>query len=318
MNSKIIIEPLVSIIVPVYNGANFMREAIDSALAQTYRNIEVIVVNDGSTDNGATEKIALEYGDKIKYIYKENGGVSSALNTGIRAMSGDYFSWLSHDDVYTEDKIEKSVKALSHNADIIIYCSSSHIDKNSLPLNSVKSSSIGSGEYNWKNALMTVLKRGSLNGCALLIPKKAIVDCGMFDEGLRFNQDGFMWLKIFLSGYSLKVIEENCVRNRVHENQLTQKGQDIFRRDCLEMSNYLIPELIKISTSNYNFIVEYMKYNAKYGNSLVVKNAYIEANNKHLIGIKEKFTVLLLGIYGKIRPTVRKIYYRVIRNIKTS
>ena len=62
-------KPLVSIIIPVYNGSNFMREAIDSALAQTYPNIEIIVVNDGSTDN--TREIALSYGDKIRYFEKE-------------------------------------------------------------------------------------------------------------------------------------------------------------------------------------------------------------------------------------------------------
>ena len=81
--------PKVSIIIPVYNGANYMREAIDSALAQTYTNIEVVVVNDGSRDDGATREVALSYGDRIRYIEKENGGVSSALNRGIRDMTGE-------------------------------------------------------------------------------------------------------------------------------------------------------------------------------------------------------------------------------------
>ncbi|MDR1982842.1 MAG: glycosyltransferase family 2 protein [Holosporaceae bacterium] len=90
--------PLVSMVTPVYNGSNYMREAIDSALAQTYKNIEIIVVNDGSTDN--TEDIALSYGDKIRYFKKENGGVASALNLAIENMKGKYFSWLSHDDAY--------------------------------------------------------------------------------------------------------------------------------------------------------------------------------------------------------------------------
>ena len=98
--------PLVSIIIPVYNGSNYLSQAIDSALAQTYKNIEIIVVNDGSKDDGATEKIALSYGDKIRYYAKENGGVSSALNYGIEKMKGEYFSWLSHDDKYTPSKIE--------------------------------------------------------------------------------------------------------------------------------------------------------------------------------------------------------------------
>lgn len=84
-------DPLVSIIIPVYNGSNYMREAIDSALAQTYSNIEIIVVNDGSNDDGETRNIALSYGDKIRYFEKENGGVSTALNLGIKNMGGIFF-----------------------------------------------------------------------------------------------------------------------------------------------------------------------------------------------------------------------------------
>lgn len=69
-------KPLVSIVIPVYNGSNYLQEALDSAVAQTYKNLEIIVVNDGSTDD--TENIALSYGDKIRYFYKENGGTSTA------------------------------------------------------------------------------------------------------------------------------------------------------------------------------------------------------------------------------------------------
>ena len=65
--------PKVSIVIPVYNGRNYMRDAIDSALAQTYKNIEVIVINDGSNDNGETDKIAKSYGNRIRYFSKENG-----------------------------------------------------------------------------------------------------------------------------------------------------------------------------------------------------------------------------------------------------
>ena len=101
--------PLVSIIIPVYNGGNFLRDAIESALNQTYPNIEVIVVNDGSDDCGETEKIASDFVGKIVYLSKENGGVSSALNFGIQQMKGDFFSWLSHDDLYVETKIEEQL-----------------------------------------------------------------------------------------------------------------------------------------------------------------------------------------------------------------
>jgi len=94
-----------------------LREAIDSALAQTYSNVEVLVINDGSNDNGETETIALSYGDKIRYFCKENGGVATALNLGIACMKGDYFSWLSHDDLYYPEKIMMQVGVLAKLAD---------------------------------------------------------------------------------------------------------------------------------------------------------------------------------------------------------
>ena len=89
MKNKIDKLPLVSIIIPVYNGEDYIYLAIESALRQTYKNIEIIVINDGSTDN--TEKICKKYGNLIKYIKKENGGVSTALNLGIKNMKGSYF-----------------------------------------------------------------------------------------------------------------------------------------------------------------------------------------------------------------------------------
>ena len=105
--------PKVSIVIPAYNASNYLAEAIDSALAQTYPNTEIIVVNDGSRDDGATERIALSYGDKIRYFHKENGGSSSALNTGIANMTGEWFSWLSHDDLYVPHKVETQIRYLN-------------------------------------------------------------------------------------------------------------------------------------------------------------------------------------------------------------
>ena len=104
--------PLVSIIIPVYNGENFVIEAIESALNQTYENIEVIVVNDGSVDR--TEELITPYLRRLKYIKKENGGVSSALNLGIKESQGEYVSWLSHDDIYYPEKIKKQINFLKN------------------------------------------------------------------------------------------------------------------------------------------------------------------------------------------------------------
>ena len=122
--------PLVSIVIPVYTGANYVAEAIDSALNQTYKNIEIIVVNDGSTDN--TEKIVKSYGDKVRYFCKENGGTSTALNVGIKNMKGEYFSWLSHDDMYYPKKIFYQIEELKklENKDTIIMTDLDGINEN--------------------------------------------------------------------------------------------------------------------------------------------------------------------------------------------
>ena len=91
MNHKTL--PLVSLAIPVFNGSDFMSLAIDSALAQTYPHVEIIVVNDGSSDEGETEKIALSYGDRVSYYSKKNGGVGSALNLALNKSCGEYIGF---------------------------------------------------------------------------------------------------------------------------------------------------------------------------------------------------------------------------------
>lgn len=309
--------PKVSIIIPVFNGSNYMKEAIDSALSQTYKNLEILVINDGSTDDGKTESIAKEYGERIRYIAKENGGVSTALNVGIKNMRGEYFSWLSHDDVYTPDKIEKSIKALSEmkNKKTIVGCQSIHIGEDSRVLKGQKKKKAETQLCTWDDALMKLQKQGTMNGCSLLIHKDILVESGLFDETLRFNQDGFMWNKIFLKKYPFLIIPDMCVMNRIHKKQLTQTGQSIFHSDCERMSEFLIPQLIEISNKDKNFIVEYIKYNAKYANQKVVRMAYQCAIDNKLITWKEHFIILFWEKYGKIRPLIRRVYYRLFRKI---
>lgn len=132
--------PLVSIIIPVYNGANYMREAIDSAIAQTYCNIEILVINDGSTDNGKTEEIALSYGDKIRYFYKENGGVSSARNAGIEKSVGDYVMFVDGDDWLNKDTVLECVKIICEtNAECVLFSYVKEYKNNSIPINILQS-----------------------------------------------------------------------------------------------------------------------------------------------------------------------------------
>jgi glycosyltransferase involved in cell wall biosynthesis len=206
---------MVSIVIPVYNGANYLREAIDSALAQTYPDIEIIVVNDGSNDGGSTRDVALSFGDRIRYLEKDNGGVATALNLGIREMRGEYFSWLSHDDLYSPDKIARQLARLDRLNDrrIIPFCNSHIIDH--------ASHITGTGfipESVRENSILLVVGT-YLGGCSLLIPKTAFETAGLFNESLMNCQDNELWLRMVMKGYRLRYMEDVLVKSRQHAEQ---------------------------------------------------------------------------------------------------
>ena len=306
-------QPKVSIVIPVYNGSNYMREAIDSALNQTYKNVEVIVVNDGSTDSGETERIALSYGERIKYIHKKNGGVSSALNEGIRQMTGEYFSWLSHDDVYLPTKIEKQINVLHtfEKNKAIGLCGHAFINDHSEHLSKQSSKRFTSSFNKSDVVLKELLINGAFSGCALLIPKKAFDECGFFHEGLRFSQDALMWMKIFMKGYSLVYNDDKDVMSRIHGKQLTQTGRSLFQKDSKTIGELVIPDLTRLSTQDKNFLLFFAKRNAKNGNSSVVKDCIIAGKEKKLISPYQRMFLYILSLYGRIRPFIRKIYYKL-------
>lgn len=116
----------VSVIIPVWNGANYLGEAIESVLAQDYPHKEIIVVNDGSTDG--TQKIIGEFGEKIKSVTQENKGLGAARNTGIKASQGQYLSFLDHDDLWEKTKLSDQMFYIKshHHEDPLVF---SHADQ---------------------------------------------------------------------------------------------------------------------------------------------------------------------------------------------
>lgn len=185
--------PLISIVIPVYNGANYMREAIDSALAQTYKNIEIIVINDGSKDGGKTLEIARSYGERIQLIDKPNGGVASALNAGIEAMKGEYLSWLSHDDVYPADKLHRQVEALNKlsNKNVLLFGDYILIDENGHHLGDVSTAHVDA-----LNMPFELYSSQCIHGCTMLVPKLAFDQVGKFRLDLPTTQDYDLWFRI--------------------------------------------------------------------------------------------------------------------------
>jgi hypothetical protein len=189
----------------VYNGSNYLRAAIDSALAQTYGNCEIIVVNDGSADD--TEEICLSYGDHIRYFRKENGGVATALNLAIEKMRGEYFSWLSHDDVYYPRKVEAQIEALKRDGDMrkIVLGDFDVLNQDTGERISVILNKIAD-EYQITNSVFPVVKC-LIAGCALLIHRSHFERVGTFNEKMRYVQDYNLWFRMFRKQKSLYVNE---------------------------------------------------------------------------------------------------------------
>jgi len=127
---------MVSIIIPVYNSQNSICRAIDSCLNQTYKDIEIIVIDDGSTDH--TKEVLQTYSDepRLKYIYQENQERSVARNNGLNIAKGELIQFLDSDDMIYKDKLEKQVNFLNNNETyIMVYCTSEYRDENNKVIN---------------------------------------------------------------------------------------------------------------------------------------------------------------------------------------
>lgn len=241
-------QPLVSVVIPVYNGANFLADAVLSALNQTYRNIEIIVVNDGSTDRGATREVALSFGERIRYFEKENGGCGSAFNWGIRHMRGDFFSWLSHDDTYDPTKIERQIEVLSERrgAAKVACCAYRVLDDSTGRISPQHYFDVE--EFGSKP--LYGLLRGAINGNCLLIPSEAFKEISLFDESLRTTQDYDLFFRL-LRRFSIAYHEDVLVTARVHLQQDTLAKHDIAMRESDQLWSRFIAESPSIGVFSY-------------------------------------------------------------------
>jgi len=227
----------VSIVIPVYNAEKFLKESIDSALNQTYQDIEVIAVNDGSTDNSG--KILDSYSDKIKIVNQKNGGISSALNAGIKKMTGEWFKWLSADDVlYPQAVVEliSEAKKLSDKKHTILYGNFDNIDSESKLIDHViepNYNDLNSFDFN-----VILLDHLIGNGTTSLVHKSTIDEYGLYKEKIDF-EDYELWLRYcILHSCRLRLVPKKIAMYRIHSGQLTKaklkKGTDV--RDNLRKS----------------------------------------------------------------------------------
>ena len=203
--------PKVSVIIPTYNSAQFIVETLESVFAQTYKNYEVIVVDDGSTDN--TKEVLKPYMSKIRYIYKENGGPASARNVGIKNARGEYIAFLDSDDLWLPEKLEKQVRYFEEHPQIYMVfadCIRFGEEVSNTPRNDTKYLISNDMFVNiwWYNIVPT---------STVMVRKSCFEKVGFFDEAkeLETTEDTEMWLRIAREcevGYLREVVTKYRVR----------------------------------------------------------------------------------------------------------
>lgn len=299
-------KPKVSVIIPLYNGSNYVEEAILCALNQDYDNKEIIVINDGSTDDGKGRDICLKYQSEIIYLEKENGGCASALNFGIKAAKGEYISWLSHDDLYLPNKLSYQVECYEkYNLDkenTVISNSGGLIDKDG--------NSIFHPRANEKKKLSSkeffsyLLFKKCTNGCGMLIPKSVFEKGLYFNEEMRFVLDWNLWLKFAANGVGAYIDSTELVKNRVHSGQVTVKQKELHRKETQET----VAELFTILKKSDNYYMQELyvfAFSTKRPTNSEIKN-YL---NEKGISVP---TVRAYKMYVKtqIRKHLKKIYHK--------
>lgn len=292
--------PLVSVIIPAFNAEHFISEALDSVFAQTYRLIEVIAVDDGSTDKTAdiVRKYVRDVQDarnvrtseaiELIYIYQENAGPSKARNTGIKAAKGDYIAFLDADDRWTPEKLEKQMKFMTANPEIsFVFGDMMVFDAHESVIDSVFKK-YGYPPCNEKgkiiNAFENLLERNFIPTGTDLIKKACFEKTGYFDESVKHGEDYGLWLRITLM-YEIGYIPEILMQRRLHNKNLS-KEQEKFYKSKISLLESIKKEyalIIKQKNVDINsFILKSIKkmsyfyyLNKRYLNALKAMGSYI-------------------------------------------
>lgn len=208
---------LVSVIIPAYNAAPYIKEALDSVFAQTYRPFEIIVVNDGSPDTEALEEILLPYRDRIVYLIQENRGLSGARNTGLRAATGSMVALLDADDLWTPDYLEEQTKFLREHSEYdLVYCNARFF---------------GESIYDGKEYMNVCRSDGEATSTAIISRRchvfvsvtartEALKRFG-FDESLRSCEDFDCWLRFTAAGHKIGYHRKVLAHYRKHGASLS-------------------------------------------------------------------------------------------------
>lgn len=218
--------PAVTILIPAFNAGPLVGTAIRSALAQTYSDLEVLVVDDGSTDDTAAQ--ARSFGDSVRLVQAAHGGLASARNHGMRAAAGRFIVFLDADDALEKPLVARAVDLLERRSDLaFVFCNVRvfHDDGSRTPPCIPSTAFEGRAEAILENPLEEVLEAGYLiSSSGLCAPRHMLLEAGWFDETLWGSEDFDYWSRLYLRrpvGY----LAEPLALLRRHEGNMTRQAE---------------------------------------------------------------------------------------------
>lgn len=274
---------LISVIVPVYKAEAFLERCVNSITSQTYKNLEIILVDDGSPDGSPALCDTLAKNDKrIKVIHKKNGGVSSARNEGISKANGEFICFIDSDDTYDETFITKMLNNIKSNKSDISFCLFDIIDENNkslkineLNINSLKNNDISSFFYNARNGLNREDTMGSV--CRILTKLSLIKDL-KFNTKLSYCEDLVFVLDIFEKNPKVSILHEYLYHYFCNSNStfstnpkylINLSNTHTFLTEYLKDKN---PELIKYVNDDYIYkTITYLSHGKNFYKEIKIK-----------------------------------------------
>jgi glycosyltransferase involved in cell wall biosynthesis len=241
---------LISVVIPIYNSEKFLNDSIESVINQTYKNIEIICINDGSTDDSL--KILKNHSDKVIIISQTNQGLASAVNTGIQNMKGRWMKWLSPDDILYPDAIVTLVeeaKKLSENT--ILYSNWEMIDEKGKKLRDFRESNynnLNNFEFNTQ-----LLDRQLINVNTVLIPASVFEKgCIMrtLNDTTSVDYDFFLRAGI-LYGINFHLVERNLLKYRIYKDQTSHRNITKSLKYLEQIKNDILSNLDEKTRTNY-------------------------------------------------------------------
>ncbi len=266
----------VSVIIPTYNYAYFIAEAVESVLAQTFPVFETIVVDDGSNDN--TEEVIAKFGDKVKYIKQRNGGVCAARNNGVKSASGDFIAFLDADDVWLPEKIEKQMAKFDEDDQIgLVHCGMREFDTE----NGETMRLHLEGEEGWVADELLLFDKPVVigPGGTIIVSRKAFEAVGGFDTNLKVGEDWDFCYRIARK-FKVGLVREILVDYRHHGKNShlnvkeMERSMKIFYEKAFGTGDKKILRLRRKSYGNFYKVLagsyftagnyqRFMKYSAK-------------------------------------------------------